>query len=68
MVGDKDENDETQGTSEQTLLLTLLSEVTNELRSRRDPEHLYTAAAIGGFGAVTWGCSHPGNGHSHSRQ
>ena len=43
------------GTSEQTLLLALLSQITDELRARRDPEHLYTAAAIGGFGAVAWG-------------
>ena len=36
-------------------LMLLLQEVSAELRSRRDPEHLYTAALIGALGAVAWG-------------
>jgi hypothetical protein len=37
------------------ILLTLLTEIGNTLRARSEPEHLYTAAAVGGFGAVAWG-------------
>jgi hypothetical protein len=36
-------------------LSLLLQEVGAELRSRREPEHLYTAALIGALGAVAWG-------------
>ena len=44
-----------QGFSEQSLLLTLFTQYTDELRARREAEHIYTAAAIGSFGAVAWG-------------
>jgi hypothetical protein len=37
------------------VLLVLLKELGDALRSRSEPEHLYTAAAVGGFGAVAWG-------------
>ena len=37
------------------VLLALLSEIGCELRARSEPEHLYTAAAVGSFGAVAWG-------------
>ncbi len=37
------------------LLLVLLKEQGDELRYRSQPELLYTAAAVGSFGAVTWG-------------
>ena len=40
----------------------LLSEISAELRSRRDPEHLYTAASVGAFGAVAWGVAALGAG------
>jgi hypothetical protein len=36
-------------------LLALLPEIGNALRARSEPEHLFTAAAVGGFGAVAWG-------------
>ena len=36
-------------------LLLLLQQIGDETRSRRDPEHLYTAAALGAIGAVAWG-------------
>jgi hypothetical protein len=36
-------------------LLLLLQELGAALRARSDPEHLYTAAALGSFGAVAWG-------------
>ena len=36
-------------------LLLLLQQMGDETRARRDPEHLYTAAALGGIGAVAWG-------------
>jgi hypothetical protein len=39
----------------QNLRLTLLTEICNALRVRSEAEHLYTAAAVGGFGAVAWG-------------
>jgi hypothetical protein len=42
-----------QGTT--TYLLARLAEHGEELRSRREPEYIYTAAAIGSFGAVAWG-------------
>lgn len=35
--------------------LALLAELGNALRARSEPEHLYTAAAIGSFGAFAWG-------------
>lgn len=37
------------------LQLNLLTELSAALRGRSEPEHLYTAAALGGFGAVAWG-------------
>jgi hypothetical protein len=37
------------------LQLVLLTDLSVALRARSEPEHLYTAAAVGGFGAVTWG-------------
>lgn len=37
------------------LLLTLLTEQCESMRARSEPEHLYTAAAVGSFGAVAWG-------------
>jgi len=37
------------------LRLMLLTELGAALRARSEPEHLYTAAALGGFGAVAWG-------------
>jgi hypothetical protein len=45
------------------LRLTLLPELGAALRFRSEPEHLYTAAALGGFGAVAWGVAtlQPGN-------
>jgi hypothetical protein len=43
--------------SDHQVLVALLADVGNELRSRRDPEHLYTAASVGAFGAVAWGVS-----------
>ena len=36
-------------------LSMLLQEVGAELRARREPEHLYTAALVGALGAVAWG-------------
>lgn len=51
-------NEETRGINDGKqldLLLVLLKEQGDELRSRSQPELLYTAAAIGSFGAVTWG-------------
>jgi hypothetical protein len=36
-------------------LLVLLSEVGSQKRHRSDSEDLYSAAALGSFGAVTWG-------------
>jgi hypothetical protein len=37
------------------LLLVLLKEQCDAMRARSEPEHLYTAAAVGSFGAVAWG-------------
>jgi len=37
------------------LLIALLAELSTALRARSDPEHVYTAAALGSFGAVAWG-------------
>jgi hypothetical protein len=37
------------------LQLVLLKELGDALRARSEPEHLYTAATVGGFGAVAWG-------------
>jgi hypothetical protein len=37
------------------LLLALLAEHSNEMRSQAQTEHIHTAAAVGAFGAVTWG-------------
>jgi hypothetical protein len=39
----------------QELLLGLLHEIGAGMRLRTEPEHLYTAASIAGFGAVSWG-------------
>lgn len=36
-------------------LLVVLQELGTALRARSDPEHIYTAAAVGYFGAVAWG-------------
>lgn len=36
-------------------LLALYKDQGDELRSRSQAEHLYTAAALGAFGAVSWG-------------
>lgn len=36
-------------------LSMLLQEVGAELRARREPEHLFTAALVGALGAVAWG-------------
>ncbi|MGH9549379.1 MAG: hypothetical protein ACRD3W_08390, partial [Terriglobales bacterium] len=33
----------------------LLTELGAALRARSEPEHLYTAAALGSFGALAWG-------------
>ena len=38
----------------QSLLQTLLQELTAAMRLRSEPEHLYTAASVAGFGAVAW--------------
>jgi hypothetical protein len=45
------------GTSQdkQSLLLVLLKEQCDAMRARSEAEHLYTAAAVGSFGAVAWG-------------
>jgi hypothetical protein len=40
---------------DQGLLLALLTEVGAAKRFRSEAEHLYTAAAVGSFGAVSWG-------------
>jgi hypothetical protein len=40
---------------DKNLQLTLLTELGANLRARSEAEHLYTAAAVGGFGAVAWG-------------
>jgi hypothetical protein len=37
------------------LSLNVLTELGADLRARPEPEHLYTAASIGAFGAVAWG-------------
>jgi hypothetical protein len=37
------------------VLGVLLQEHGNEIRSRRDPEHIYTAAFVGAVGALAWG-------------
>lgn len=37
------------------LLLAALQDLGEEVRKRRDPEYIYTAAAVGSFGAVSWG-------------
>ncbi len=41
----------------------LLSEMGNEVRTRRDAEHLYTAATIGAVGALAWGVAAVGVSH-----
>jgi hypothetical protein len=38
-----------------TALEHLLQEIGNELRSRREPEHIFTASAIGAMGAIAGG-------------
>jgi hypothetical protein len=42
-------------TTQQGVTLALFQHVTDELRSRRQPEYAYTAAAVGAFGAIAWG-------------
>jgi hypothetical protein len=37
------------------LQLVILKELCDSMRARSEPEHLYTAAAVGSFGAVAWG-------------
>jgi hypothetical protein len=37
------------------LWLTILTQVNDEIVSRRQPEYMYTTAAVASFGAVTWG-------------
>jgi hypothetical protein len=37
------------------LLLSLLTQLSEEIRARRQPEYGYTAASVAGFGAVAWG-------------
>lgn len=37
------------------ILLALLAEYSTAMRERSQPEYLYTAAAVAGFGAVCWG-------------
>src|SRR2546427_35418 len=37
------------------LLFAIFEDLGEEVRKRRDPEYIYTAAAVGGFGAVSWG-------------
>ena len=44
-----------QSNGRNTVLLGFLSELGNDLRSRSEPEFVYTAAAIASFGAVSWG-------------
>lgn len=46
---------EKQETGNRDLQLILLTDLSAAMRARSEPEHLYTAAALGGFGAVTWG-------------
>lgn len=41
--------------NQQGILQMLFQHVTEELRSRRQPEYIYTAAAVGAFGAIAWG-------------
>ncbi len=53
-----------KGFSEREILPTLFTEVTEELRSRRQAEFVYTAAAIGSFGAIAWGVAALGPGRS----
>lgn len=43
------------GFSEDKILPTLFAQITDELRSRRQAEYIYTAAALGAFGATAWG-------------
>jgi hypothetical protein len=44
-----------QGCPEGEILPALFTQITDELRARRDAEHIYTAAAVGSFGAIAWG-------------
>jgi uncharacterized membrane protein len=37
------------------LLFAALQDLGEEVRKRRDSEYIYTAAAVGSFGAVSWG-------------
>jgi hypothetical protein len=41
--------------SREDILLAMLTELGQQERSRRDPEHIFTAAVIGAFGAIAWG-------------
>ena len=50
MIADKEKH----ALPSKDVLLALLPEIGSALRARSEPEHLYTAAALGGFGAVAW--------------
>jgi len=41
--------------SDKEILLSLLENEFNELRSRREPEYLFVSAAVAAFGAFAWG-------------
>ncbi len=47
--------DTTPPPNHKDLQLVLLKELGDALRARSEAEHLYTAAAVAGFGAVAWG-------------
>jgi hypothetical protein len=51
----KQKNNNTPTKSVDDLLFALLQDLGEEIRKRRDPEYIYTAAAVGSFGAVSWG-------------
>src|SRR4051812_33273046 len=46
-----------QNDTKVVVLVNLLAEEGNELRSRAAAEHIYVAAVVGSFGAVVWGLS-----------
>src|SRR6266571_4074009 len=60
LLGGKHRRDLWLGTDEMDrdhridIIIALLGELGATLRSRSEPEYLYTAAAIAGFGAVSW--------------
>jgi hypothetical protein len=41
--------------SENEFLFALFEDLSEEIRKRRDPEYIFAAAAVGSFGAVSWG-------------